>query len=88
MPFIAISRFSKPHYVSHTVGDHTSMLALIEKRFLSVDTDERRDRDGGRDDDDDAHLHLTRRDQHANALEDMFDFDDSPSLNRGQSDTR
>ena len=26
-------------------------------------------------------LHLTRRDQYANTLEDMFDFDRSPSLN-------
>lgn len=34
VPFIAVSPFSKPHYVSHTVGDHTSLLALIEKRFL------------------------------------------------------
>jgi phospholipase C len=34
VPFVAVSPFSKPHYVSHTVGDHTSMLALIEKRFL------------------------------------------------------
>jgi len=32
--FIAVSPFAKPHYVSHT-GDHTSTLALIEKRFLS-----------------------------------------------------
>jgi phospholipase C len=34
VPFIAVSPFAKPHYVSHTVGDHTSLLALIEKRFL------------------------------------------------------
>jgi phospholipase C len=34
VPFITVSPFSKPHYVSHTVGDHTSLLALIEKRFL------------------------------------------------------
>src|SRR5882724_2186636 len=25
IPFVAISPFSKPHYVSHTIGDHTSM---------------------------------------------------------------
>jgi hypothetical protein len=62
-----VSPFSKRSYVSHTVGDRTSLLALIEKRFLSVDDDER--------------LHLTRRDQHANTLEDLFDFDNSPSLN-------
>ena len=33
LPFVAISPFSKPAYVSHTVGDHGSILALIEKRF-------------------------------------------------------
>ena len=65
VPFIAVSPFSKPRYVSHTVGDHTSMLALIERRFLS----------GG------GALHLTARDAHANTLEDLFDFDHSPSLN-------
>ena len=60
LPFIAISPFAKPHYVSHAVGDHTSILALIEKRFL-----------GGQ--------HLTARDAVADTLEDMFDFDNSPS---------
>ncbi len=65
VPFIAVSPFSKPHHVSHTVGDHTSMLAFIEKRFLGV---------GGRP------LHLTRRDEHADTLEDLFDFDRAPSL--------
>jgi phospholipase C len=62
VPFIAVSPFSKPHYVSHTVGDHTSILALIENRFLK-----------GR--------HLTERDLEAETLEDMFDFDNAPSLN-------
>jgi phospholipase C len=33
VPFVVISPFSKPSFVSHTVGDHTSMLALIEARF-------------------------------------------------------
>ena len=60
LPFVAVSPFAKPHYVSHTVADHTSILALIEKRFL-----------GG--------AHLTARDQNADTLEDMFDFDNSPS---------
>jgi hypothetical protein len=32
-------------------------------------------------DDEDGRVHLTKRDQHANTLEDMFDFEDSPSLN-------
>jgi phospholipase C len=67
VPFIAVSPFSKPHYVSHTVGDHTSLLALIEKRFLSLGGEGERP-------------HLTARDQHAHTLEDMFDFNHSPSL--------
>jgi phospholipase C len=62
LPFIAVSPFAKPQYVSHTVGDHTSLLALIEARFLNS-------------------AHLTARDADANTLEDMFDFDNSPSLN-------
>lgn len=76
VPFIAVSAFSKQHYVSHTVGDHTSLLALIEKRFMTVDEDGDADSDSH-----DPHQHLTLRDQHANTLEDMFDFDHSPSLN-------
>jgi phospholipase C len=67
VPFIAVSPFSKPGYVSHTNGDHTSMLALIEKRFLPSAKG--------------APQHLTLRDQHANTLEDMFDFVNAPSLN-------
>ncbi len=35
VPFVAISPFAKPSYVSHVVSDHTSILALIEKRFMS-----------------------------------------------------
>jgi phospholipase C len=66
VPFIAVSPFSKPGYVSHTVGDHTSLLALIERRFLTVN---------------DQRLFLTKRDQFANPLEDLFDFNHSPSLN-------
>ncbi len=66
VPFFAVSPFSKPHYVSHTLGDHTSLLALIEKRFLSRPAV--------------ATPHLTARDELANPLEDMFDFDHSPSL--------
>jgi phospholipase C len=34
VPFIAVSPFAKPHYVSHTTGDHTSILKLIETRWL------------------------------------------------------
>ena len=66
VPFIAVSPFSKPNYVSHTIGDHASILALIERRFLSTGDDPQ---------------HLTLRDQHANPLEDMFDFESAPSLN-------
>jgi phospholipase C len=66
VPFLVVSPFAKRHYVSHIVGDHTSMLAFIERRFLTFNG---------------TTLHLTLRDAHANPLEDMFDFDDSPSLN-------
>ncbi|MBV8775186.1 MAG: hypothetical protein JO166_23050 [Deltaproteobacteria bacterium] len=68
VPFLAISPFSKPHYVSHTVGDHTSLLALIEKRFFSMNGVVPRP-------------HLTARDRQADTLEDMFDFNHSPSVN-------
>src|SRR5262249_61965251 len=70
VPFIAVSPFAKPHYVSHAVSDHTSVLALIEKRFMVPF-----EGDGN------IHRHLTRRDQFADTLEDMFDFENSPSLN-------
>ena len=65
VPFIAVSPFSKPAYVSHSVGDHASLLALIERRFLTING---------------VRLHLTKRDQFADPLEDMFDFNHSPSL--------
>jgi hypothetical protein len=48
VPFIAVSPFSKPAYVSH-VGVHTSILALIERRFPTIN--------GG------VTLRLTKRDQ-------------------------
>ncbi len=78
VPFMAVSPFSKPHYVSHTVGDHTSILAFIEKRFFSTDST-----DGGNDEEngDVARQFLTLRDKHADTLEDLFDFEGSPSLN-------
>jgi phospholipase C len=87
VPFLAISAFSKPHYVSHTIGSHTSLLAFIENRFLSLDTASSDDADNADDDRGDdrgnrrPHQHLTKRDQFANTLEDLFDFDRSPSLN-------
>jgi phospholipase C len=34
VPLIVISPFAKPQYVSHVVTDHTSILRLIENRFL------------------------------------------------------
>src|SRR5207245_4024110 len=67
VPFIAVSPFAKPHYVSHTVGDHTSLLALIEKRFLSLPDQVTRP-------------HLTARDLSAATLEDLFDFSGAPSM--------
>jgi phospholipase C len=70
VPLIAVSPFSRRHYVSHTVGDHTSLLAFIEKRFMSSPGNT----------DASTHQHLTKRDQFANPLEDLFDFDAAPSL--------
>lgn len=67
VPFLVVSPFAKSHYVSHTIGDHTSLLAFIEKRFLSSANG--------------SHPHLTLRDQNASTLEDLFDFDNAPSLN-------
>ena len=69
VPFIAVSPFAKPQYVSHNTSDHTSILALIEKRFLA-----------GRHDDEEHRPHLTERDRHADTMQDMFDFDKAPSL--------
>ncbi len=66
VPFIAVSPFAKRSYVSHIARDHTAILALIEKRFLQ--------RPGY------PAPHLTWRDQHAASLEDLFDFDNAPSL--------
>jgi phospholipase C len=45
VPLIAVSPFSKPNYVSHVVTDHTSILRLIEKRFLKSKGLTRRDKD-------------------------------------------
>jgi phospholipase C len=72
VPFMAVSPFSKSNYVSHTVGDHTSILAFIEKRFLTFPS-------GQNSQCGDTTLHLTSRDQFAHSLEDLFD--NSPSLN-------
>jgi phospholipase C len=33
VPTLVVSPFSKPHFVSHVVSDHTSILSLIEHRF-------------------------------------------------------
>lgn len=33
IPLLAISPFARPHYVSHVVSEHSSMLKLIEERF-------------------------------------------------------
>jgi phospholipase C len=49
VPFIAVSPFAKKKYVSHTVGDHASLLALIEKRFLPAGA-HLNDRDGNAND--------------------------------------
>jgi phospholipase C len=33
VPFVVVSPFAKPHFVSHQVSDHTSILRFIERRF-------------------------------------------------------
>ncbi len=33
VPFIVVSPYAKPHYVSHTPADHTAILKFIETRF-------------------------------------------------------
>ena len=63
---MAVSPFSRPHYVSHVVADHTSLLAFIEKRFLPTDASG-------------TPQHLTNRYAHAPTLEDLFDFAAAPS---------
>jgi phospholipase C len=67
VPFIAVSPFARPQYVSHTVADHTSILAFIETAFLP--TAKAKDRQ-----------HLTERDRNADNLLDLFDFNNAPSL--------
>jgi hypothetical protein len=62
-----VSPFSKPHYVSHRTGDHTSLVALVEKRFLATGRGKH-------------HPALTLRDASADTLEDLFDFEHAPSL--------
>jgi phospholipase C len=74
VPFLVVSPFAKPHYVSHTVDDHASLLAFIEERFLS---DAQSAAGGGTPS---GRLHLTLRDQYADALQDLFDFENAPSL--------
>ena len=76
VPFIVVSPFAKPHYVSHTIADHASMLAFIEERFLKDELAIQ------------GRLHLTRRDQYANTLDDVFDFENAPSLNTPVTEAR
>jgi phospholipase C len=44
VPFMAVSPFSRPQYVSHNVADHTSILAFIETLFAPHDHLTERDR--------------------------------------------
>jgi phospholipase C len=66
VPFLAVSPFARPAYVSHLDADLTSILAFIETVFLRKPVDGRR--------------HLTERDRNAHNLLDLFDFTRSPSL--------
>ena len=70
-----VSPFAKPHYVSHTVGDHTSLLSFIERRFVAQGNGNPQGKAVGQ------HQSLTLRDQNADPLDDIFDFNNSPSLN-------
>jgi phospholipase C len=72
VPFVVVSPFARPHYVSHTIADHTSLLAFIEARFLSDVAS-----GGGTA----SRRYLTARDRYANVPMDLFDFDNAPSLN-------
>jgi hypothetical protein len=81
VPFLAIAPLAKQHYVSHTVGDHTSILAFIEKRFRSSGSNDGDVDSGNGDDREVTRQFLTGRDKHAHTLEDLFDFDGSPSAN-------
>jgi phospholipase C len=81
VPFLAISPFSKLHYVSHRVGDHASILAFIEKRFMNSGSNDGDDDSGDRDNREVTRQFLTKRDKHAHTPEDMFDFDGSPPAN-------
>jgi phospholipase C len=65
-PLMVVSPFARRAYVSHRVADHASLLALIEKRFLTGPDGRTR--------------RLTKRDAAAWTLEDMFDFRRAPSL--------
>jgi phospholipase C len=76
VPFLVVSPFAKPHYVSHTIADHTSLLAFIEERFLS---DAASGAGAG------SRPHLTLRDQYADTLMDLFDFDNAPSRDTSAS---
>jgi len=69
VPLVVVSPFAKPHYVSHTIADHAALLAFIEARFLSDSAASGNGR-----------LHLTMRDEYADTLQDLFDFDNAPSL--------
>jgi hypothetical protein len=55
------------------------MLALIEKRFMTSDSDEQWEK--GDRDNRAPHPSLTARDANADTLEDMFDFTRAPSMN-------
>jgi phospholipase C len=76
VPFLVVSPFTKPHYVSHTIADHTSLLAFIEARFLG---------DVASGTGTESQHFLTARDQYANTLMDIFDFDNAPSIDTSVS---
>jgi hypothetical protein len=77
-PHCRLAILKAPLRLSHR-RRYTSLLAFIEKRFLSTEVNDADfDRDG-QEAEAGSHQHLTKSDQFANPLEDMFDFDDAPS---------
>ena len=69
IPIIVISPWARPNFVSHTTRDYTSILRLIEDRFVAPAT-----LPAG------ANPWLTLRDKNADNMMEFFDFSAGPQL--------
>ena len=65
VPFLAISSFTKPGYVSHTAMDYTAILRYVEQRFL--------DKPG-------SPVNLTLRDAAQPSMDEFFDYTNQPNV--------